>query len=362
MPQAVPSDVVTLDELARAVGVPRQAVRTLLISGDLQPVRDTEYYAATDAIRVAPQLRAAAVIRRPPRRPFALFERAPAAASSLQSRGRAPLVASFGVHAFLLLALWVSAGAPQTAAAQPQPEPARLVYLISPGAGGGGGGSGRHVRNVARLERRGDARSVASTPAVQQQRASARPAQTLPPPPPAVSIEPPPAAAPEPLPARTVDAPVVVTASRPQDREGSVDASRPAAEGPGAGSGGLAGTGQGAGNGAGRGSGLGDGSGGGTGGGVYRPGSGISPPRLLREVKADYTEEGRRRGINGDVLLETVVRRDGTVGDVTVRRGLGAGLDERAIAAVRQWRFAPATRLGEAVDVVVEVAVQFRLR
>jgi TonB family protein len=82
----------------------------------------------------------------------------------------------------------------------------------------------------------------------------------------------------------------------------------------------------------------------------------------LREVKADYTDEARRRGVRGESLLEIVVRRDGTVGDVRVLKALGAGLDERAIAAVRQWRFAPATRHGAPVDVVVEVAVEFMLR
>ena len=80
------------------------------------------------------------------------------------------------------------------------------------------------------------------------------------------------------------------------------------------------------------------------------------------EVKAAYTEDARKRGVTGEVVLEIVVRRDGTVGDVTVRRGIGAGLDERAVAAVRQWRFAPARRQGEPVDVVVEVAVDFTLR
>jgi protein TonB len=110
------------------------------------------------------------------------------------------------------------------------------------------------------------------------------------------------------------------------------------------------------------GSGIGPGSGGGTGGGPYRPGSGITPPRLLREVKAEYTEEARQRSISGDVLLEIVVRRDGSVGDVRVLQGLGGGLNDRAVRAVRQWRFAPAERLGAAVDVIVEVAVEFTLR
>jgi TonB family protein len=130
----------------------------------------------------------------------------------------------------------------------------------------------------------------------------------------------------------------------------------------GSGIGGGAGTGQGTGNGEGAGAGIGEGEGGGTGGGPYRPGSGISAPRLLREVKAEYTDEGRRRGITGDVLLEIVIRRDGSVGDVSVLRGLGAGLDQRAIAAVRQWRFDPARLRGTPVDVIVEVAVEFTLR
>jgi protein TonB len=79
-------------------------------------------------------------------------------------------------------------------------------------------------------------------------------------------------------------------------------------------------------------------------------------------VKATYTDEARRRGTTGNVILEIVVTRDGTVGEVSVRRGLGGGLDERAIDAVHQWKFVPARRLGQPVDVIVEVAVEFMLR
>jgi len=79
-------------------------------------------------------------------------------------------------------------------------------------------------------------------------------------------------------------------------------------------------------------------------------------------VRPTYTEDARRRGREGDVVLEIVVRRDGTVGGVRVLHALGSGLDQRAIAAVRQWRFSPARRLGSAVDVLVEVAVGFSLR
>jgi protein TonB len=112
----------------------------------------------------------------------------------------------------------------------------------------------------------------------------------------------------------------------------------------------------------GTGAGVDDGSGGGAGGGPFRPGSGVEPPRLLREVKAQYSEDARIKGITGDVVLEIVIRSDGSVGDVKVLRGLGFGLDERAISAVRNWKFTPARRLGTAVDVIVEVEVEFSLR
>ena len=79
-------------------------------------------------------------------------------------------------------------------------------------------------------------------------------------------------------------------------------------------------------------------------------------------MKADYTEDARQRSISGEVVMEIVVRRDGSVGDVRILRGLGGGLNDRAVQAVRQWRFAPATRLGSPVDVIVEVGVEFRLR
>jgi TonB family protein len=79
-------------------------------------------------------------------------------------------------------------------------------------------------------------------------------------------------------------------------------------------------------------------------------------------VKPDYTEEARRRGLEGDVVLEIVVRGDGTVGAVKLLQSLGGGLDQRAIDAVRQWRFSPARRYGTPVDVMVEVAVEFKLR
>src|SRR5205814_5887650 len=156
--------------------------------------------------------------------------------------------------------------------------------------------------------------------------------------------------------------PIVSAPADMRSRAGVLEQTAAQNDSRGSGAGGGAGTGTGTGVGEGDGSGIGPGSGGGTGGGPYRPGSGIAPPRLLREVKADYTEQARRAGITGDVVLEIIVRRDGSVGDVRVLQGLGGGLNDRAVQAVRQWRFAPAHRQGAAVDVIVEVAVEFKLR
>ena len=174
-------------------------------------------------------------------------------------------------------------------------------------------------------------------------------------------MEPPPAP-PAPAPALQVVAPVATIAADARDRTGVLAESAATADSNGPGSGGGAGTGRGTGIGEGDGAGIGPGSGGGTGGGPYRPGSGIVAPGLLREVKPDYSEDARKRGIEGDVVLEIIVRSDGSVGSVKVLQGLGAGLDQRAVDAVRQWRFSPARRLGTPVDVVVEVAVEFKLR
>jgi TonB family protein len=175
-------------------------------------------------------------------------------------------------------------------------------------------------------------------------------------------VEPPPT----PLEAKVlppVMAPVAVVAADTRDREGvAKEAPKEPAPSQGPGTGGGAGTGKGTGLGEGRGSGIGEGEGGGMGGGPYRPGSGVEPPRLLREVRANYTEEGRRANVTGEVVLEIVVRRDGSVGDVKFLRRLGYGLDQKAVEAVRQWRFSPARLKGAAVDVVVEVGVEFRLR
>lgn len=127
---------------------------------------------------------------------------------------------------------------------------------------------------------------------------------------------------------------------------------------------GGAGSGAGTGSGQGQGSGLGPGTGGGTGGGVYRPGSGVTNPQLVREVKPHYTADAMRAKVQGAVLLECVVLPDGTVGDVKIVKSLDNvfGLDEEAIKAAKQWRFVPGQRLGEPVPVWVTIELSFTLR
>ena len=99
-------------------------------------------------------------------------------------------------------------------------------------------------------------------------------------------------------------------------------------------------------------------------GGVYRSGAGIVNPRLLREVKPQYTDEARDAKITGTVVMEVVVLPDGTVGDVKITRSLDPvfGLDETAVEAARQWLFEPATRFGEPVAILVSVALDFNLK
>jgi protein TonB len=269
-----------------------------------------------------------------------------------------PLALSSSLHLALAVVFVVIAGlniAPRAAALRLDDRPndlLRMVFLQTPGPGGGGGGGGlRQPTPPPKAMREGTRRLSSPLP----ERQPPKPIVPTPTPP-----EPTPPLKAEPLP--VVVAPIVTAPADPRTRVGVLEQTSAQADAHGPGQGGGAGTGSGTGLGAGDGAGIGPGSGGGIGGGPYRPGSGISPPRLLREVKADYTEDARQRGISGDVLLEIVVRRDGSVGDVRVLQGLGGGLNDRAVKAVRQWRFAPAERLGSAVDVIVEVAVEFTLR
>jgi TonB family protein len=133
----------------------------------------------------------------------------------------------------------------------------------------------------------------------------------------------------------------------------------PASNGPG--SGGGIGSGSGGGVGSGRGPGVGPGEGGGIGGGAYRIGGGVSAPSLLFKVEPEYSEEARKAKFQGTVVLFVVVDEKGLPQQLRILRPLGLGLDEKAIEAVKKWRFKPGVKDGKAVAVQATIEVNFRL-
>lgn len=349
------------DEVAQAAGVSIRQVETLIRAGHAALVGGL--LSQADAVRLVRILTGRGQDQ----------ERLPLTLTPASKRRTGlSLAASGTLHAaFLaLIGLITSLGllnAADTEQLIKDPKPTRLVFLMTPGPGGGGGGGGLRMPKPPPQAQRKLPIKVPKRVASPVPRPVRRP-----PPPPRLAMRPVPRpperpariepfVAPAPSPA--VQAPVVPLAADPMDIRGltrQLPTSSVASLGPGAGVG--VGSGTGVGVGEGRGAGLGPGSGGGTGGGPFQPGSGIEPPTLMREVKPLYTDEARRRTIEGDVVLEIVVRRDGTVGNVRVMQSLGAGLDQKAVDAVRQWRFGPARRQGNPVDVVVEVSVEFKLR
>jgi len=225
-----------------------------------------------------------------------------------------------------------------------------LVFLAEPGPGGGGGGGGNQQQAPPRkLELPGrDRIAVPVAPKVDL----TPPAQDPP-----KEVEPPPVP--------PMDIPVQNVAAGADAVAGVIDRTAvPAGTSQGTGAGGGAGTGTGTGVGSGQGSGLGEGYGGGTGGGAYRPGSGVSSPILVSQVKPMYTTEAMRAKIQGKVWLDVVVMPDGRPGQIKIARSLDRtfGLDEEAIKAMRQWRFRPGMRQGSAVPVAVVVEMEFSLR
>lgn len=129
----------------------------------------------------------------------------------------------------------------------------------------------------------------------------------------------------------------------------------------GTGSGGGIGSGSGGGVGSGEGPGYGPGRGGGTGGGVFRVGGGVSAPRAIYAPDPEYSEEARKAKYQGTCVLWLIVGPDGHPRDIRVARSLGLGLDEKAVEAVKQWKFDPAMKDGKPVAVQINVEVDFRL-
>lgn len=130
----------------------------------------------------------------------------------------------------------------------------------------------------------------------------------------------------------------------------------------GTGSGGGIGSGSNGGVGPGNGRGVGPGSDAGFGGGPYRPGwGGVTAPRTVYAPDPEYSDEARRAKYQGSVLLWLVVGADGLPSDIRVVRSVGLGLDEKALEAVRTWRFQPGLKDGKPVATQINVEVSFRL-
>jgi periplasmic protein TonB len=135
----------------------------------------------------------------------------------------------------------------------------------------------------------------------------------------------------------------------------------PAPPSNGTGFGGGIGSGSGGGVGSGEGPGVGPGKGGGIGGGVFKVGGGVSAPRIISDPEPEYSEEARKAKYQGVCVLWLVVGPDGRPRDIRVARSLGLGLDEKAIEAVKNWKFEPALKDGKPVAVQINVEVNFHL-
>jgi len=359
------TDLFSAEEIAAVAGVDVARVRAIIDQGRVVAFR--RFIAAPEAVDLVRGLTGIGNAE-------ALLERLPVRLPETgKRRSLAGLFASGLTHAalfvvMLLLAAYGLLSPNDTTEHVDDLKQARLVFLMTPGPGGGGGGGGLKMPTPpAKAKEKAPApvKKKIESPVPPIRRPP--PPRPVPPPPPQQRpvppppIQPSPVEPPPPVPAPAVQAPVASIPADPVTKPGVLASTAPTpSAGPGTGAG--AGTGAGGGIGEGTGGGIGPGTGGGTGGGPFKPGSGIEPPTLQREVRPIYTDEARRLSIEGDVVLEIVVTRDGRVGNVRVIRTLGAGLEQRAIEAVRQWRFGPAKRQGQPVDVVVEVSVGFKLR
>ena len=87
----------------------------------------------------------------------------------------------------------------------------------------------------------------------------------------------------------------------------------------------------------------------------------MSPPTVQQKVDPQYTDEARRAGLSGTVVLQAVVRSDGTVDVVRVVRGLPLGLTDSAILAIKQWQFRPGQKDGQNADIALSIEVNFNI-
>jgi periplasmic protein TonB len=121
------------------------------------------------------------------------------------------------------------------------------------------------------------------------------------------------------------------------------------------------GSGSGGGVGSGNGRGVGPGEGMGMGGGAFRVGNGVSGPRVIYQTDPEFSEEARKAKYQGTCVLGLIVGADGRPTNIHVVTSLGMGLDEKAMEAVRNWKFEPGQKDGRPVATAVNVEVDFHL-
>jgi protein TonB len=121
------------------------------------------------------------------------------------------------------------------------------------------------------------------------------------------------------------------------------------------------GNGNGSGIGSGNGNGIGPGSGGNTGGGVMHVGGAVRPPVAIFTPDAEFSEEARKAKFSGNVVVSLWVDENGNPSHIRVARGVGLGLDEKAVEAVRQYKFKPAMLNGKPVKVDLNIEVNFQI-
>jgi TonB family protein len=93
----------------------------------------------------------------------------------------------------------------------------------------------------------------------------------------------------------------------------------------------------------------------------FKPSGDITPPMLVRKVEPQYTQEAKDAKLEGTLLAAVTVDEQGKVSDVLIVRGLGLGLDEKAVEALRQWEFQPGQKDGQPVKIRATVEINFRL-
>ena len=94
---------------------------------------------------------------------------------------------------------------------------------------------------------------------------------------------------------------------------------------------------------------------------IHRVSRNVTPPTVLLRIEPVYSQKAREAKLQGKVVLSAIVRKDGSIEVLRVVRGLGLGLDENAIKALKKWRFRPGRRDGKPVDTALNIEVNFKL-